>query len=223
MPFSCPTSWTYGELAHLFKVRLLHVFDYPHQGSLFAGLSHLTDKNLAIGGCIGNLSHDSSDPTFQDLEGMLQAWEDSSEDNPGKYSRTVGMLFAGSGVTAASVLLSTPINTRGKVEAELRKLKEAGFREQKSCAFMFACCGRGRNFYKGKANVESEVFRQLFPKTPLLGIFGNGEIGLTFLPQQQVKDTFANPSASKKAKKDVLQTSEFSHSFTTVFVMLSFE
>ena len=67
------------------------------------------------------------------------------------------------------------------------------------------------------------MFRQLYPITPLLGIFGNGEIGLTYLPKE-VKDTFADPSASKKAKRDsTLKAQDFSHSFTTIFVMLSFK
>ena len=150
--------------------------------------------------------------------------ENYTEDDPGKYARTVGFLFSGTGVKAASVLLATPINTRTKVEQELKKLKHIDFNEAKSCAFMFACCGRGRTFFKGKPNVESEVFKQLYPNTPLLGIFGNGEIGLTHLPTTE-KDTFSDPSASKRQKTDngLLQAKEFSHSFTTVFVMLSFQ
>ena len=154
----------------------------------------------------------------------ISAMETYTEDEPGKYAQTVGVLFSGSGVKAASVLLTTPLNTQAKVEQELKKLKGVDFNEKRSCAFMFACCGRGKTFFKGKPNVESEVFKQLYPNTPLLGIFGNGEIGLTYLPDKNVKDTFSDPSASKKQKKDcgLLQAKEFSHSFTTVFVMLSF-
>ena len=91
---------------------------------------------------------------------------------------------------------------------------------------MFACCGRGEKFYKGKRNLESEVFRKLYPNTPLLGIFGFGEIGLTYLPTATVKDTFSDPAASAKKQKldqGLFQAKEFTHSFTTVFVMLSFQ
>jgi hypothetical protein len=51
-----------------------------------------------------------------------------------------------------------------------------------SIGLMFACVGRGRHHYKGKRNVESAAFRRHFPKTPLLGYFGNGEIGFKLLP-----------------------------------------
>ena len=83
----------------------------------------------------------------------------------------------------------------------------------------------GSNFYKRKHNVESEAFRQIFPQTPLIGIFGQGEIGLTYLPNEKSIDTFSDPSASKRRKlqeEERFSHQEFSHSFTTVFVMISF-
>jgi Uncharacterized protein conserved in bacteria len=51
-----------------------------------------------------------------------------------------------------------------------------------SIGLMFACVGRGRHHYQGKRNVESAAFRRHFPRTPLLGYFGNGEIGFKLLP-----------------------------------------
>jgi hypothetical protein len=51
-----------------------------------------------------------------------------------------------------------------------------------SVGLMFACVGRGRHHYRGKRNVESVAFRKHFPKTPLLGYFGSGEIGFKILP-----------------------------------------
>ena len=33
-------------------------------------------------------------------------------------------------------------------------------------------------------NVESKMFRSLFPRTPLIGAFCGGEIGVNFLPNQ---------------------------------------
>ena len=83
----------------------------------------------------------------------------------------------------------------------------------------------GSNFYKRKHNVESEAFRQIFPQTPLIGIFGQGEIGLTYLPNEKSIDTFSDPSASKRRKlqeEERLTHQDFSHSFTTVFVLISF-
>lgn len=203
-------------------VFMSNILQIKRTSLLIQSLGHLTERQIAIGGCIGHLAHDSTNNSYSSLKDMLQAAEDYNEDNPGKYARSVGLIFAGNGVKAASILLTRQIKTRGKVEEELKKFKQVGFEEQKSCAFMFACCGRGKNFYKGSANVESEVFRQLFPQTPLMGIFGNGEIGLTFLPTDEVKDTFSDPGASKRFKQKLLDANEFSHSFTTVFVMLSF-
>lgn len=212
------------------QIKSIILMTNVHEGQrstrLIQTLGHLTDRNLAIGGCIGTLANNSKDQTFKSLNDMLAAFSDF--DNHGindTYAHTVGLMFAGSAVTAASVLIPTSIKTPSKVEQELKKLKQVDFNYEKSCAFMFACCGRGRNFYKGKANVESDVFRKLFPKTPLMGIFGNGEIGMTYLPSMMpVKDTFSDPGASaKRAKKDLLQPSDFGHSFTTVFLMLSFQ
>ena len=161
---------------------------------------------------------------------MLDSFDEFEEEqNPNpEYSKTVGMCFLGDNVKAASVLLTNKVDTRGKVEAELLKLKSCELDERNSVAFMFACCGRvsvkklqlinayltiiycfqGAAFYKRKKNVESEVFRKLFPKTDLIGIFGNGEIGMTYLPQadgpdkKKNVDSFSDPSASKRLKLD---------------------
>ena len=144
---------------------------------------------------------------------MLDSFDEFEEEqNPNSdYSKTVGMCFLGDNVKAASVLLTSQMDTKGKVEAELSKLKSCELSESNSIAFMFACCGRvsnlpfhvltyflsysnskillqGAAFYKRKSNVESEVFRKLFPKTDLIGIFGNGEIGMTYLPQDNASD-----------------------------------
>merc|ERR1711935_973211 len=96
---------------------------------------------------------------------------------------TSGFLICGDKVQAASVMLPRKIKSEKKVQAELRKLKDSGICEENSFAFMFACCGRGQNFYKGKSGIESSVFNRMFPKTPLVGVFGNGEIGLSHIPK----------------------------------------
>lgn len=43
-------------------------------------------------------------------------------------------------------------------------------------ALLFACLGRGENLYQ-VPNFDSDLFRNLFPDTPLGGFFCNGEIG----------------------------------------------
>ena len=200
------------------------------QTSLFIqSLSRVSQRKMAIGGCIGNLAHDSLDNTFEDLNDMLKSFDSYTEERPNKYAHTVGMIFAGANVQAASILLATKVNTKEKVEKELKKLKDLKWDETKTAAFMFACCGRGRHFYKDKAHVESKAFQKLFPNTPLIGIFGNGEIGLTFCPEEQARareEEEETGSAAKKSKNEVnrrLSLREFSHSFTTVFVLLSFD
>ena len=203
------------------------------QTSLFVqSLSRVSGKKMAIGGCIGNLAHFSHDNAFDDLKDILKSFDTYTEDRPNKYAHTVGMIFAGANVQAASVLLATKVNTKAKVEKELQKLKDLNLDREprKTCAFMFACCGRGRHFYKGKGHVESQVFQSLFPNTPLIGIFGNGEIGLTYCPDPEDTPSDNGPTEAKKSRLYEeheairrLSLREFSHSFTTVFVLLSFD
>jgi len=215
-------------------ILMTNVLSYERSALLIQALGRVTKKKLAIGGCVGNLAFDSADSTNIDLDTMLDSFDEFEEEqNPNpEYSKTVGMCFLGDNVKAASVLLTNKVDTRGKVEAELLKLKSCELDERNSVAFMFACCGRGAAFYKRKKNVESEVFRKLFPKTDLIGIFGNGEIGMTYLPQadgpdkKKNVDSFSDPSASKRLKLDEetrYKPGEFAHSFTTVFLMLSFK
>ena len=205
-----------------------NVLEISRTSILIQSLGKVTRRKIAIGGCIGNLAHNSKETDFATLDDHLEAMETYSEDQPNKYARTTGLIFAGKGVEAASILLNTQIRTKSKVEAELKRLQACGLDTSNSCAFMFACCGRGKSFYKGKANIESQAFRDLFPITPLLGIFGNGEIGVTHLPSKsdRTQDTFSDPSASKRLKMmedKRLLPDEFSHSFTSVFVLLSFK
>mgnify|MGYP003350093467 CR=1 FL=1 len=48
--------------------------------------------------------------------------------------------------------------------------------KRKSIGFMFACVARGSHVH-GRPGVESALFRKHFPRTPLVGFFGNGELG----------------------------------------------
>jgi F-box protein 22 len=77
---------------------------------------------------------------------------------------------------------------------------------------MFACVARGTNVY-GRTGVESSLFRKHFPTTPLLGFFGNGEIGTNSMGEQPRKMI---PSAAKKSRTTYL------YSYSTTFVLLSF-
>ena len=119
-----------------------------------------------------------------------------------------------------------------EVERLLARLKgpwlEGG---RTTCAFMFACCGRGAGLYRGKKNVESAVFRKLFPATPLIGAFGGGEIGIEHIPSPVPEKSDDGERPAKRARTDaegekketLLSSDDLLHSYTTVFVMLSFK
>lgn len=89
----------------------------------------------------------------------------------------VGLTLSGSKVQGASVLLDQDVNTPQSAEATIRRLKAAKIPEKNTVGFMFACLGRGQNFYNNQSNVEADAFRKVFPNIPLFGLFGNGEIG----------------------------------------------
>ena len=128
---------------------------------------------------------------------------------------TSGFVIAGENVQASSVLLPRKIRSEKKIIAEFQKLKNSGICEENSFAFMFACCGRGENHYRGKSGLEAATFNKMFPKTPLVGVFGNGEIGISHIPD------FNAPSQTSE-KVNALKPGQFLHSFTTIIVMVSF-
>lgn len=127
----------------------------------------------------------------------------------------LGVAFCGGrDLRVASVVLQANINNEKLVEAELSRLRAAHVPERRSVGFMFACIGRGENFYGGRENVESKAFRKLFPTTPLLGFFGNGEIGFEHLPD------YSDMSCTSPATD--YSTIKLYHSYTTIFVIISF-
>ncbi|KAI1904477.1 hypothetical protein AGOR_G00006040 [Albula goreensis] len=95
----------------------------------------------------------------------------------GSYG-VVGLALSGSQIQGASVLLDQDVSSSEKsAEVAVQRLKAANIPERNTLGFMFACVGRGHNYYSGKRNVEADTFRKVFPNTPLFGFFGNGEIG----------------------------------------------
>ena len=168
-------------------------------------------------------------------------WQENDDDDDGdlflgekgtSYKRTVGLIFAGDGVEAASVILPRNIKNASKVTKELLKLKECknlgdlGSPNSNSCAFMFACCGRGKHFHNDKSNVESKCFKDIFPNTPLIGIFGEGEFGWNYLPTDKNSTRKSDGSFLDRSFLDATRLKELKedlcHSYTTVFVVLSF-
>ncbi|XP_037500188.1 F-box only protein 22 isoform X1 [Rhipicephalus sanguineus] len=121
-----------------------------------------------------------------------------------------GLCFSGDLVRAASKIVAPTVKGAERVERELTKFRlDSGFDSwDKSCTFgyMFACVARGARLH-GKTNVESEVFSRVFPGVPLMGVFGNGEIGLDCVPTDM-------------QRLEPVRENCF-HGYTTVFVLLS--
>ncbi|KAM3624983.1 uncharacterized protein V6R79_004897 [Siganus canaliculatus] len=89
----------------------------------------------------------------------------------------VGLALSGPKVQGASVLLDQDISNPKDAEVTIQRLKAAKIPERNTLGFMFACLGRGQNYYSNQSNVEADAFHKVFPNTPLFGLFGNGEIG----------------------------------------------
>lgn len=125
--------------------------------------------------------------------------------------------LCGSNVQVASVIIKDEVSSERNIERELCKLKDCNLPMDTTFAFMFACLGRGRAFHNNKDNVESAIFRKLFPKTPLFGFFGNGEIGMNYLHPFDPSKSF---SKSKKTKFN-RHHPKLSHAYTSIFLLVS--
>uniref|UniRef100_A0A3Q2QLH6 F-box protein 22 n=1 Tax=Fundulus heteroclitus TaxID=8078 RepID=A0A3Q2QLH6_FUNHE len=121
----------------------------------------------------------------------------------------VGLALSGRKVQGASVLLDQDVGTAKEAEATVRRLKAAKIPERNTLGFMFACVGRGQNYYHNQHNVEADAFHKVFPNTPLFGLFGNGEIGCDRI----VKDDYTLCNSDS----DTLQ-----HEYTTVMTLVHF-
>lgn len=138
----------------------------------------------------------------------------------------LGLAFCGEHIKMASVVLRSSLRTKEEVERALRKLTKAHVPQRKSIGFMFACIGRGQHFYN-QTNVEADVFRKLFPKTPLLGFFGNGEVGYDYMPD------YSQPNGDRDYTVvghypdtdagHIWDLPEMHHSYSTIFVIMSMD
>eukprot|EP00794_Sanderia_malayensis_P013938 gene13938-15390_t len=65
--------------------------------------------------------------------------------------------------------------------ANVEKLKQSVLEPDDDCKhntvmFMYSCCGRGLALY-GESNVETSWIAEVLPDTPIMGVYGIGEIG----------------------------------------------
>lgn len=183
-----------------------------HSVELIRAISQHTQGKFALAGGLGHLARCSSEEETRDLATLFESrrWDFVS---PGKITnRTSGLIFAGSNVKMASHILNQSIRAEKKVRAILSEFKTSGLNLMNAVGFMFACTGRGKGFYRGKKNMESGIFHELYPNIPLIGIFGNGEIGLDFC----ASSAQSKPPPSISQGKCIL-------SYTSVFIIVSFD
>lgn len=133
--------------------------------------------------------------------------------NQGKYTVIRLASISGDSIQVASVIINESIDNASDAEECVKKLKGYNLPEENSFAFMFACLGRGEGLY-GEPNVESSLFRKYFPRTPLIGLFGNGEIGFELVNKGNTESE--GPEVKKKKSPVTLY-----HSYTTVLVLVS--
>lgn len=122
----------------------------------------------------------------------------------------VGLSFSGHRIQSATVLLNEDVNDVKTAEAAMQRLKAASIPEENTIGFMFACVGRGVQYYRAKRNVESDAFRKFFPSVPLFGFFGNGEIGCDRI----VTGNFILRRCSEVKEEDLF------HSYTTIMALV---
>ncbi|CAF1282627.1 unnamed protein product [Adineta ricciae] len=105
------------------------------------------------------------------------------------------------------IVLKNQIQTREAIREKLKELKSNEYQQRSlSFAIQVSCVARGLDFYNQESNVECSEFRTLFPNTPLIGIFGNGEFGHDYLADEQSKT---------QTLKDLF------HSYSTIFSLVS--
>ncbi|XP_036271478.1 F-box only protein 22 isoform X2 [Pipistrellus kuhlii] len=155
-----------------------------------------SDTNVVVaGGQVDNLVSLTNDTCPVDVDGAGVA----------------GLALSGQRVQGATVLLGEDVGDERAAEAAVQRLKAAGIPERHTVGFMFACVGRGAQFYRGRAHVEADAFRKAFPGVPLFGFFGNGEIGCDRI----VTGHFAlRRCGEARAEEDLF------HSYTTVLALV---
>ncbi|XP_046283835.1 F-box only protein 22 isoform X2 [Marmota monax] len=158
-------------------------------------VSTFSDMNIILaGGQVDNLSSFTSEKNPLDIDATGVA----------------GLSFSGHRIQSATVLLNEDVNDEKTAEAAMQRLKAANIPEQNTIGFMFACVGRGFQYYRAKGNVEADAFRKFFPNVPLFGFFGNGEIGCDRI----VTGNFILRKCNEVKDDDLF------HSYTTIMALI---
>ncbi|XP_070164914.1 uncharacterized protein [Polyergus mexicanus] len=99
-------------------------------------------------------------------------------------------------------------STKEQVTKRLTLFKNEVKLKKHSVGFMFACKARGSGMYD-EENVESTIFKTLFPEVPLVGCFGNGEFGKNTMPIDEMDKKIGS-------KKD------WYNQYSTIFMILTY-
>ncbi|XP_071169895.1 F-box only protein 22-like [Mytilus edulis] len=142
---------------------------------------------------------------------------DNFNSNRNSEASLMCIALCGPRVHAASVIIREEVNTAQEVDKIIKKLKDCNIPEENSFAFMFACIGRGKGHFKGSENVESSVFKKYFPKTPLFGFFGNGEVGFEHL--NKYEENINTEKVSSEIPNKPLP--KLYHAYTTIICLVS--
>nr|CAD7435771.1 unnamed protein product [Timema monikensis] len=93
----------------------------------------------------------------------------------------VGLALSGDNLVAASKILAKDINDEKMTDWAIKELSGHDLKADQSVGLMFACAGRGENWYN-RRHVESHLFKKYFPSSVITGFFCDGEIGLNCIP-----------------------------------------
>ncbi|XP_024891065.1 F-box only protein 22-like [Temnothorax curvispinosus] len=115
-----------------------------------------------------------------------------------------------------STILDMKCNTKEQVEAKLKLFRDEVKLKKHSIGFMFACKARGTTMYN-EPNVESTIFKRLFPKVPLAGCFGYGEFG-----KNTIVDEVNEEKNGKEERKKRKKSKSWYNEFSTVFLIITY-
>ncbi|XP_074102644.1 uncharacterized protein LOC141529827 [Cotesia typhae] len=167
-----PNSYAVSDLRSLFElvfsdtptitnVKCIIIFVIDNNPFSFADLSsYIKDNKIAFwGGAVRNFSCSLSGTTVTNTSFM-------------------GIVISGDNVRSWSTILTRDDETEESVVTKLTELKKRVQLLKHSIGLMFSCVARGSGWYDGnKKNVGATIFKNLFPTIPLIGSFGNGELG----------------------------------------------
>lgn len=143
-------------------------------------------------------------------------YDDRQTERKHSTSSACGIVLTGdrSHLNIRQVVLNNQIQTREEIREKLKELKS--FENQHCClsfGIQISCVARGADFYHQESNVECTEFRTLYPHTPLIGIFGNGELGHDYLPKEN--QTSTSQTKTTESVEDIF------HSYSTIFSLIS--